>query len=58
MNTLMQHEFPKSKASKLAGISRSMLYYNRRSREHRFDPDLEKKIRYLIEERPPMDREE
>ncbi|MCL5988955.1 MAG: hypothetical protein M1166_01330 [Candidatus Thermoplasmatota archaeon] len=48
MNTLMQHEFTKSKASKLAGISRSMLYYNKRPREHRFDPDLEKKIQYLI----------
>ena len=52
MNTLMQHEFTKLKASRLACISRSMPYYNKRSREHRFDPDLEKKIRYLIEERP------
>jgi hypothetical protein len=58
MNTLMQHAFPKANAARHAGISRSMLYYSKTQREHRFDPDLENNIRYLIEKRPPMDREE
>jgi putative transposase len=52
MTSLIAQGFSKYRASGLAGISRSMLYYDKREREQRFDPDLEEKITSLIEERP------
>ena len=52
MISLIAQGFSKYRASGLAGISRSMLYYDKREREQRFDPDLEEKITSLIEERP------
>ncbi|MCL4480425.1 MAG: DDE-type integrase/transposase/recombinase, partial [Candidatus Thermoplasmatota archaeon] len=36
----------------LAGISRSMIYYQRRKREPQYDADLEKRISHIVTERP------
>ncbi|EQD76842.1 transposase, partial [mine drainage metagenome] len=52
MNSLIARGFSKSRASGLVGISRSMLYYNEKPREQRFDPDLEGRMKSLVEERP------
>ena len=52
MNDLVSNGIPKSRSAHLAGISRSMIYYQRRKREPQYDADLEKRISHIVEERP------
>ena len=52
MNDLVSKGFPKSRSAYLAGIARSMIYYQRKKRERQCDADLEKRISHIVEERP------
>ena len=52
MNDLVSNGIPKSRSANLAGVSRSMIYYQRRKREPQYDADLEKRISHIVEERP------
>ena len=52
MNDLVSNGIPKSRSAHLAGVSRSMIYYQRRKREQQYDADLEKRISHVVEERP------
>ena len=52
MNDLVSNGIPKSRSAHLAGIARSMIYYQRRKREPQFDADLQKRISHVVEERP------
>ena len=52
MNDLVSKGFPKSRSAYLAGIARSMIYYQRRKREPQYDADLEKRISDIVTERP------
>ena len=52
MNDLVSNGIPKSRSAHLAGIARSMIYYQRRKREPQYDADLEKRISHFVEERP------
>ena len=51
MNDLVSNGIPKSRSPLLAGIARSMIYYQRRKREPQYDADLEKCISSIVEER-------
>ena len=52
MNDLVSNDILKSRSAHLAGVSRSMIYYQRKEREPQYDADLEKRISHIIEERP------
>ena len=52
MNDLVSNGIPKSRSAYLAGIARSMIYYQHRKREPQYDADLEKRISHIVEERP------
>ena len=52
MNDLVSKGFSRSRSAHLAGIARSMIYYQRRKREPQYDADLEKRISSIVEERP------
>ena len=52
MNDLVSNGIPKSRSAHLAGIARSMIYYQRRKRRPKYDADLEKRISSIAEERP------
>ena len=52
MNDLVSNVFSRSRSAHLAGIARSMIYYQRRKREPQYDADLEKRISHIVEERP------
>ena len=52
MNDLVSKGFPKSRSAYLAGIARSMIYYQRRKREPQYDADLERRISDIVTERP------
>ena len=52
MNDLVSNRIHKSRSAHLAGISRSMIYYQRRKREPQYDADLEKRISHIVTERP------
>ena len=52
MNDLVSNGIPKSRSAHLAGVARSMIYYQRRKREPQYDADLEKRISHVVEERP------
>ena len=57
MNSILQYEYTKLTASRLAGKDISMPYYDERLREHRFDPDLEKRYSLWPRKDHPMDPE-
>ena len=52
MNDLVSNGIPKSRSAHLAGIARSMIYYQRRKREPQYDADLQKRISHIVGERP------
>ena len=52
MNDLASKGFPRSRSAHLAGMARSMIYYQRRKREPQYDPDLERRISDIVVERP------
>ena len=52
MNDLVSNGIPKSRSAHLAGISRSMIYYQHRKIELHYDAVLEKRISHIVEERP------
>ena len=52
MNDLVSNDILKSRSAHLAGVSRSMIYYQRRKREPQYDADLEKHILNIVTERP------
>ena len=52
MINLVDNGSSKLRASELSGVSRSMLYYERKQRDQRFDNDLESRIRDIVEKRP------
>ncbi len=52
MISLIGDGFPKTRASGLTGISRSMIYYRSRARNPGYDSYLEERIKALVEERP------
>ena len=52
MNDLASIGIPKSSSAHLAGIAKSMIYYQRRRREPQYAADLEKRISHVVEERP------
>jgi putative transposase len=47
-----QSDFPERGLTHLAGIARSMIYYQHRKREPQYDADLEKRISHVVEEMP------
>lgn len=51
MNDLVSMRFSRSISAHLAGIARSMNYYQRRKREPQYDADLEKRISDNVTER-------
>jgi putative transposase len=52
MNDLIMKGVPKSRSASLTGIARSMIYYDRRKREPKYDADLERRISDIVMERP------
>ena len=52
MNDLVMKGIPRSRSAHLAGISRSMIYYQRRKRKQQYDADLERRISEIVTERP------
>ena len=52
MNDLVSSGISKSRSAYLAGVARSMIYYQRRKREPQYDPDLETRISDIVMERP------
>ena len=52
MNTMVNSGYSKIKASRLTGISRSMLYYERRKRPSKYNSELESSIMDISGERP------
>ena len=58
MTELIANIFSKSRSTFLAGPVESMIYYQRRKRELRYDTDLEKRISDVVTENLHMAQEE
>ena len=52
MNDLVSKGFSKSRFSSLTGIATSMIYYEHRKRNPRYDMEFEKRISDIVSERP------
>ncbi len=52
MNMIVENGIPKSRSASLTGISRSMIYYERKKRKERYDTDLEALISDIVMDRP------